>query len=76
MSEKTGYLSKFSYVNGSLSDLSWDCLLAYIFVNNKNLKELDISYNKVTSNMMYKFLEYLSDNRKLTYVDISHNQVF
>ena len=59
MMDGTGFIGRLSLVDASLNDQSFRYLIQYI-LNNRNLKELDLSYNSITQMNMLRLAEAIS----------------
>ena len=67
-------LAKLSLVRANLSDVSFSRLCYYVG-NNRNLKELDISFNDLRPKRMKEFVDMLALDRKLVSVNMSWNSL-
>ena len=56
MMDGTGFIGRLSLVDASLNDQSFRYLIQYI-LNNRNLKELDLSYNSITQMNMLRLAQ-------------------
>ena len=68
------YLKKLGLVNVNLKDEAFAILTEYVR-ESTTLTEIDISWSNVGYISMSYFLEVLSENKKLQFVNLSWNQL-